>query len=62
MSEIIPAPKVWSGRFAEAVDDLVKRYTASVLFDKRLALVDIDGSLAHARMLGRQGIISADDV
>ena len=57
-----PAAKVWSGRFTEAVDDLVKRYTASVFFDKRLALVDIDGSLAHARMLGRQHIISANDV
>ena len=57
-----PAAKVWSGRFTEAVDDLVKRYTASVLFDQRLALVDIEGSLAHARMLGRQRIISAEDV
>ena len=66
MSENPPAPatapKAWSGRFTEAVDDLVKRYTASVSFDQRLALVDIDGSLAHARMLGRQRIISADDV
>ena len=61
---LAPAPtaKIWSGRFTEAVDDLVKRYTASVSFDQRLALVDIDGSLAHARMLGRQHIISADDV
>ena len=55
-------PKAWSGRFSEAVDDLVKRYTASVSFDQRLALADIQGSLAHARMLGRQGIISARDV
>ena len=62
MSETNPFAKVWSGRFSEAVDDLVKRYTASVFFDQRLAMVDIDGSLAHARMLGRQGIISADDV
>ena len=62
MSETTPAPKAWSGRFSEAVDDLVKRYTASVFFDKRLAMADITGSLAHARMLGRQGIIHADDV
>ena len=62
MSETTPAPKAWSGRFSEAVDDLVKRYTASVFFDKRLAIADITGSLAHARMLGRQGIIHADDV
>ena len=62
MSETSPAPKAWSGRFSEAVDDLVKRYTASVCFDQRLAMADITGSLAHARMLGRQGIISAEDV
>ncbi len=42
--------------------ELVKRYTASVEFDKRLAEFDIQGSLAHSRMLGAQGIISADDV
>ena len=54
--------KVWSGRFAEPVSDLVKRYTASVLFDRRMALQDIRGSLAHARMLARQGIIDAGDL
>ena len=52
----------WSGRFQEAVDPLVKEFTASVLFDKRLALVDIEGSLAHATMLAAHGIISADDL
>jgi argininosuccinate lyase len=51
----------WSGRFSEPVSDLVKRYTASVFFDQRLASHDIDGSLAHAAMLARQGIISAAD-
>ena len=54
--------KTWSGRFSEPVAELVKRYTASVDFDKRLAEFDIQGSLAHARMLGKQGIISATDV
>jgi argininosuccinate lyase len=54
--------KAWSGRFNEPVAELVKRYTASVEFDQRLAEFDIEGSLAHARMLGAQGIISADDV
>jgi argininosuccinate lyase len=44
--------KVWSGRFNEPVSELVKRYTASVDFDKRLAAVDIQGSLAHSKMLG----------
>ena len=54
--------KVWSGRFNEPVSDLVKRYTASVDFDKRLAAFDIQGSLAHSKMLGAQGIISQADV
>ncbi|MBU3735824.1 MAG: argininosuccinate lyase [Methylobacterium sp.] len=54
--------KAWSGRFNEPVAELVKRYTASVSFDQRLAAFDIQGSLAHARMLGRQGIIPAQDV
>ena len=54
--------KVWSGRFTEAVDALVKRYTASVGFDQRLAFVDIAGSLAHARMLCRQEIIGQGDL
>jgi len=52
----------WSGRFNEPVAELVKKYTASVDFDKRLAEFDIAGSIAHAQMLGAQGIISLDDV
>ncbi|MBK7814987.1 MAG: argininosuccinate lyase [Rhodocyclaceae bacterium] len=52
----------WSGRFAEPVSDLVKRYTASVFFDQRMAAQDIRGSLAHARMLARQRIISPSDL
>jgi argininosuccinate lyase len=52
----------WSGRFSEPVTDIVKRYTASVGFDQRLAIVDIAGSLAHARMLARAGILSAGDL
>jgi len=54
--------QLWSGRFAEAVDARVKRFTASVAFDRRLASVDIQGSLAHARMLGAAGILSRRDV
>jgi argininosuccinate lyase len=57
-----PQSKTWSGRFNEPVAELVKRYTASVGFDQRLAEFDIQGSLAHARMLGAQGIIGNDDV
>ncbi|THF64428.1 argininosuccinate lyase [Pseudothauera rhizosphaerae] len=54
--------KAWSGRFSEPVSDLVKRYTASVFFDQRMAQQDIRGSLAHAKMLARQGIIAAQDL
>jgi argininosuccinate lyase len=53
--------EAWSARFSEPVSDLVKRYTASIFFDKRLAEADIEGSLAHAEMLAHQGIISAQD-
>nr|MCU0952893.1 argininosuccinate lyase [Burkholderiaceae bacterium] len=52
----------WSGRFAEPVADFVLRYTASVGFDQRLAQADIAGSLAHAAMLARAGVLSADDL
>jgi argininosuccinate lyase len=52
----------WSGRFDEPVADFVLRYTASVGFDQRLAIVDIEGSLAHAAMLSKQKILSADDL
>jgi len=52
----------WSGRFSEPVSDLVKRYTASVFFDRRMWRQDIRASLAHARMLARQGIIAAADI
>jgi argininosuccinate lyase len=52
----------WNARFAEPVDELVKRYTASVAFDRRMWRQDIQGSLAHARMLARQGIITQADL
>jgi len=52
----------WSGRFKEPVDDEVKRFTASVAFDRRLAKYDIEGSLAHARMLAAAGILSRRDL
>lgn len=53
--------QAWSALFSEPMSDLVKRYTASVFFDKRLWQADITGSLAHAEMLAAQGIISAAD-
>ena len=57
-----PGNKPWSGRFAEPVSDLVKRYTASVGFDRRLAPQDIRASLAHARMLRSAKLLSAADL
>jgi argininosuccinate lyase len=54
--------KAWSGRFAEPVDRFVQRFTASVGFDRRLALHDIAGSLAHARMLAARGVIGRADL
>lgn len=56
------AAYTWAGRFSEPMSELVKRYTASVNFDRRLWRQDIRGSLAHARMLARQRIISAADL
>jgi argininosuccinate lyase len=53
--------QAWSALFSEPMSDLVKRYTASVDFDKRLWRADIEGSLAHAEMLAAQGIIGAED-
>ncbi|MEA3195471.1 MAG: argininosuccinate lyase [Betaproteobacteria bacterium] len=52
----------WSGRFAQPVDEQVKRFTASVSFDRRLAKHDIAASLAHARMLAAQGILPRRDL
>jgi argininosuccinate lyase len=54
--------QAWSALFSEPMSELVQRYTASVGFDQRLWRADIDGSLAHARMLAAQGIIAAQDL
>ena len=54
--------KPWSGRFAEPATELVQRFTASVTFDRRLAEYDIEGSVAHARMLEAVGIIGKADL
>ena len=53
--------EAWSALFSEPMSDLVKRYTSSVFFDKRMWQADIEGSLAHAEMLSAQGIIGAED-
>ncbi|GHU65556.1 argininosuccinate lyase [Clostridia bacterium] len=53
--------KLWSGRFEENTDALMDEFHASIKFDQRLYRQDIQGSIAHATMLGEQGIISAAD-
>jgi argininosuccinate lyase len=53
--------KPWGGRFKEKTSSAVENFTESISFDKRLWKYDIQGSIAHARMLGRQGIIPAKD-
>jgi argininosuccinate lyase len=54
--------QAWSALFSEPMSELVKRYTASVGFDKRLWRADIEGSLAHATMLAAQGVIGEADL
>ncbi|MEN6520811.1 MAG: argininosuccinate lyase [Armatimonadota bacterium] len=53
--------KLWGGRFAKSTDKAVEEFTASVHYDSRLFVQDIRGSIAHAQMLGKCGIIPADD-
>lgn len=53
--------KLWGGRFAKGTDRLVEDFHSSISFDRRLYKQDIEGSMAHARMLGKQGIISYEE-
>jgi argininosuccinate lyase len=53
--------KLWGGRFTQPTDKFVEEFTASIQFDQRLYRYDIQGSKAHAEMLGRQGIITVDE-
>ncbi|OOZ16192.1 argininosuccinate lyase [Solemya velum gill symbiont] len=53
--------KLWAGRFNEPTDAFVEAFTASVEFDQRLAPQDIAGSIAHATMLTRQGILTEEE-
>jgi argininosuccinate lyase len=62
MSQSDSSQYTWAGRFSEPMSDLVKRYTASLSFDRRMWRQDIRASLAHAAMLARQGIITTDDL
>ena len=61
-NQLATKAQAWSALFSEPMSDLVKRYTSSVFFDKRLWQADITGSLAHADMLAAQNIISAEDL
>ncbi len=60
-SKTVGSSKTWGGRFSQAPAEVAKRFGASVQTDSRLAEVDIDGSLAHARMLAAQGILDANE-
>ncbi|SEA32520.1 argininosuccinate lyase [Oribacterium sp. KHPX15] len=53
--------KLWGGRFTEAEDALTEAFNESLSFDKRMYRQDIRGSIAHAKMLGKQSIISEED-
>ena len=53
--------KLWAGRFNEPTDAFVEAFTASVEFDQRLAPQDIAGSIAHATMLAKQGILTEEE-
>ena len=53
--------KLWGGRFTQPTDKFVEEFTASIDFDQRMYRYDIQGSLAHAHMLGRQGIIAEEE-
>jgi len=61
MSQDPKADKLWGGRFSEATDEFVERFTASVTFDKRLYRADIAGSIAHATMLAKQDILTTEE-
>lgn len=53
--------KLWAGRFKEDTEEVVEQFTSSLHFDVRLWRYDIDGSIAHVKMLGKQKILSAKD-
>lgn len=53
--------KVWGGRFQKGMDEVVEKFNASISFDARLYAQDIEGSMAHCRMLAKQGIISEEE-
>ncbi len=62
MSQDSKTNQQWGGRFSEPVDAFVQRFTASIQFDQRLYRHDIRGSIAHATMLEKAGVLSADEL
>ena len=54
--------KLWGGRFGEATDEFVQRFSASVSFDQRLYQYDIEGSIAHAKMLAKVGVLTSEEL
>lgn len=54
--------KMWSGRFSAGASNLLDQFNASIMFDRKLYREDIEGSLAHAAMLAKQGILSDDEL
>jgi argininosuccinate lyase len=62
MSDKQDTSKLWGGRFSEATDSFVQRFTASVNFDNRMASEDIAGSRAHAQMLCAVGVLSEQEL
>jgi argininosuccinate lyase len=62
MSNQQDTSKLWGGRFSEPTDSFVQRFTASVTFDQRMAMEDIQGSLAHAGMLASVGVLSGEEL
>ncbi|MDO9079950.1 MAG: lyase family protein, partial [Desulfuromonadales bacterium] len=53
--------KLWGGRFNQPTNKFVEEFTASINFDQRMYRYDIQGSIAHCRMLAKQAIITADE-
>ena len=54
--------KMWSGRFSASASSLLDQFNASIMYDRKLYREDIEGSLAHARMLTKQGILNSEEL
>ena len=61
MRQVLAMGKLWGGRFQKDTDTAAEGFQSSILFDQRLAVEDITGSIAHARMLGKQNIITENE-